>query len=123
MSGASRIPDMHRRAAGMVLAGCLLLGYAACLALVTSSAGIPGLTGWVAITAASGGGHRHPGRGAEPSSSQAGHLPHQRRAVADHRRGDPLPPSVRPSMLTRLTAGRQALTALHRAVGRRPIEP
>ncbi|MGH9281834.1 MAG: hypothetical protein ACRD0S_02735 [Acidimicrobiales bacterium] len=53
MSGPLPTPGVIRQATGIVFAACLLLGYVACLALVTSSAGTLGLTGWVAVTAAS----------------------------------------------------------------------
>ncbi len=54
MPGAPATPGMTARAAGMILAGCLLLGFVACLALVTSSADTLGLTSWVTVSAIAG---------------------------------------------------------------------
>lgn len=54
MARAPATPGMTARAAGMILAGCLLLGFVACLALVTSSADTLGLTSWVTISAIAG---------------------------------------------------------------------
>ncbi len=51
--GASRLPVLRSRGVGAILAGGLLLGYVACLALVVSNAGTMSLTSWVALTLAS----------------------------------------------------------------------
>lgn len=54
MPPAPATPEMTARAAGMILAGTLLLGFVACLALVTSSADTLGLTSWVTVIAVAG---------------------------------------------------------------------
>ena len=54
MPPAPATRGMTAQAAGMILAGCLLLGFVACLALVTSSAEGLGLTSWVTVIAVAG---------------------------------------------------------------------